>query len=103
MGLATLINKKLYSQDEIDAGKAALLMGFCGIGEGAIPFASVDPLRVIPSIMVGAVVAGNIAMFSGVTNIGLMWTNSSVNGSCRWCVNVLCCNSGRVYSNSTYG
>lgn len=69
MGLATLINKKLYSQDEIDAGKAALLMGFCGISEGAIPFASVDPLRVIPSIMVGAVVAGNIAMFAGVTNM----------------------------------
>lgn len=69
MGLATLINKKLYSEEEQDAGKAALLMGFCGIGEGAIPFATVDPFRVIPSIMVGAVVASNIAMFGGVTNM----------------------------------
>ncbi|MGL5973543.1 MAG: PTS fructose transporter subunit IIC [Oscillospiraceae bacterium] len=66
MGLATFIGKKYYSEDEIDAGKAAFAMGFCGITEGAIPFASVDPIRVIPSLIVGSVVGANIAMFFGV-------------------------------------
>ncbi|MGL5381007.1 PTS fructose transporter subunit IIC [Clostridium sp.] len=68
MGLATFLGKKHYSQDELDAGKASFAMGLCGITEGAIPFASVDPLRVIPSLMVGSIVGANIAMFSGVAD-----------------------------------
>ncbi|MDZ4956982.1 PTS mannose transporter subunit IIABC, partial [Clostridium perfringens] len=68
MGLATFLGKKYYSQDELDAGKAAFTMGLCGITEGAIPFASVDPLRVIPSLMVGSIVGANIAMFAGVAD-----------------------------------
>ncbi|MGL5151819.1 MAG: PTS fructose transporter subunit IIC [Clostridium sp.] len=68
MGIATFIGKKHYSQDEIDAGKASFAMGLCGITEGAIPFASVDPLRVIPSLVVGSVVGANIAMFTGVAD-----------------------------------
>ncbi|MGL4875103.1 MAG: PTS fructose transporter subunit IIC [Clostridium sp.] len=68
MGIATFIGKKHYSQDELDAGKASFAMGLCGITEGAIPFASVDPLRVIPSLVVGSIVGANIAMFSGVAD-----------------------------------
>lgn len=68
MGIATFIGKKHYSKDELDAGKAAFAMGLCGITEGAIPFASVDPLRVIPSLVIGSVVAANIAMFAKVTD-----------------------------------
>lgn len=37
-------------------------MGSVGITEGAIPFATADPLRVIPSIMVGSIV-GNVSAF----------------------------------------
>jgi|GEM_PF-6511848 len=37
-------------------------MGLIGITEGAIPFAAVDPLRVIPSIMVGGAAAGAVGM-----------------------------------------
>lgn len=66
MGVATFLGKNYYSEDEIDAGKASFAMGLCGITEGAIPFASVDPLRVIPSLMVGSIVGANIAMFAGV-------------------------------------
>ncbi|CND27395.1 PTS fructose-like transporter subunit EIIC [Yersinia pseudotuberculosis] len=55
MGLATLINRKNFTTEEREAGKAALVMGCVGITEGAIPFAASDPLRVIPSIMFGAV------------------------------------------------
>ncbi|GAB6168330.1 hypothetical protein JCM1393_07900 [Clostridium carnis] len=68
MGIATFIGKKYYSQDELDAGKAAFAMGLCGITEGAIPFASVDPLRVIPSLIVGSIVGANIAMFAKVAD-----------------------------------
>lgn len=68
MGLATFIGKKYYSKDELDAGKAAFAMGLCGITEGAIPFASVDPLRVIPSLVVGSIVGANIAMFTKVAD-----------------------------------
>ncbi|MDU1314549.1 PTS fructose transporter subunit IIC [Clostridium septicum] len=69
MGIATFLRKKFYSKEELDAGKAAFAMGLCGITEGAIPFASVDPLRVIPSLMVGSIVGANIAMLGKVTDI----------------------------------
>jgi fructose-specific PTS system IIC-like component len=59
LGLATLLNKKKFRGEEREAGKAALIMGCIGITEGAIPFAAADPLKVIPSIMVGGA-AGSI-------------------------------------------
>lgn len=68
MGIATLLNKRKYEKAEQDAGKAAIAMGFVGITEGAIPFAAKDPIRVIPSIMVGSMVGSVIAMMSGVTD-----------------------------------
>jgi len=54
LGLATLLGRKNFSGEEREAGKAALVMGCVGVTEGAIPFAAADPLRVIPSIMVGS-------------------------------------------------
>jgi len=68
MGVATLLNKKKYEEAEQEAGKAALAMGLVGITEGAIPFAAKDPLRGIPSIMVGSMVASVIAMLGNVGN-----------------------------------
>jgi fructose-specific phosphotransferase system IIC component len=66
MGLATLLRKKLWSVEEQEAGLAALAMGMIGITEGAIPFAAADPIRVIPSIVVGSAVAAAIAMVGRV-------------------------------------
>ncbi|MFK9093050.1 fructose-specific PTS transporter subunit EIIC [Bacillus salipaludis] len=66
LGLATFINKRKFSQTERDAGKASFTMGLFGITEGAIPFAAQDPLRVIPSIVVGSMVGSVVAMLSGV-------------------------------------
>ena len=66
MGLATLIRKKLWSHEEQDAGLAGLAMGMIGITEGAIPFAAADPVRVIPCIVLGSMVASVIAMLGGV-------------------------------------
>ncbi|WP_257347337.1 PTS fructose transporter subunit IIABC [Pseudalkalibacillus decolorationis] len=66
MGLATFINKKKYQETEREAGKATFTMGLFGITEGAIPFAAQDPLRVIPSIMVGSMTGSVIAMIGHV-------------------------------------
>jgi fructose-specific phosphotransferase system IIC component len=66
MGLATLARKKLWSVEEQEAGIAALGMGLIGITEGAIPFAAADPVRVIPSIVAGSMIASVIAMLGGV-------------------------------------
>jgi len=66
MGLATLIRKRLWSNEEREAGLAAIAMGLIGITEGAIPFAASDPIRVIPSIVIGSAVASAIAMAAQV-------------------------------------
>ncbi|CAI2028431.1 PTS fructose transporter subunit EIIC [Serratia fonticola] len=65
LGFATLIGRKYYSPEEREAGKAALLMGCVGVTEGAIPFAAADPLRVIPSIMIGSACAAVTAALVG--------------------------------------
>lgn len=69
MGLATLIGKwwkpGLWTDEQQESGYAALGMGTIGITEGAIPFAAGDPLRVIPSIMLGSMTASTIAMLAG--------------------------------------
>ena len=56
MALATVLFKKKFTQEEREAGKAAAIMGSIGISEGAIPFAANDPVRVLPSIVVGGMV-----------------------------------------------
>jgi PTS system fructose-specific IIC component len=66
MGLATLLNRKLWTEEQQESGYAALGMGMIGITEGAIPFAASDPLRVIPCIMVGSMTAAVAAMIGQV-------------------------------------
>ena len=66
LGLATVLGRRLWSEEERDAGWAALAMGMIGITEGAIPFAAADPVRVIPTIMAGSAVGSVIAMLGGV-------------------------------------
>lgn len=66
LGLATFINKRKFNKGEIEMGKASFTMGLFGITEGAIPFAAQDPLRIISSNMIGAMVAAVIAAIGGV-------------------------------------
>jgi fructose-specific phosphotransferase system IIC component len=66
LGLATLLRRRLWNDEEREAGLAGLTMGLIGITEGAIPFAAADPLRVIPCIIVGSMAASVIAMLGGV-------------------------------------
>ncbi|MGI5469073.1 fructose-specific PTS transporter subunit EIIC [Streptomyces sp. CA-132043] len=67
-GVATLIRRRLYNDQERETGLAALFMGCFGITEGAIPFAAGRPARVIPSNMLGGAVAGALAGLAGVTD-----------------------------------
>ena len=62
IALATIFFKKKFTPAEIKSGPVNFIMGFCFITEGAIPFAAADPLRVIPSLMVGSGVAGALSM-----------------------------------------
>jgi PTS system fructose-specific IIC component len=62
LGLATMIGRKLWSEEQRESGIASFAMGMIGITEGAIPFAASDPLRVIPCICVGSALASVIAM-----------------------------------------
>ncbi|MHA7277081.1 PTS fructose transporter subunit IIABC [Arthrobacter sp. Hz1] len=68
MALATVLDRRGFSVAERENGKAAWLLGAAFISEGAIPFAAVDPLRVIPASMLGSAVTGAIVMGSGVTS-----------------------------------
>jgi PTS system fructose-specific IIC component len=66
MALSSLIAPRLYTPVEHENGKAAWLLGASFISEGAIPFAAADPLRVIPSMMLGGAVTGAISMAADV-------------------------------------
>ena len=68
MALATTLRPKLFNENERENGKAAWLLGASFISEGAIPFASADPARVIPSTIVGGAIAGAISMGAHVAS-----------------------------------
>jgi fructose PTS system EIIBC or EIIC component len=61
LALATVARPHLFTVAERENGKAAWLLGASFITEGAIPFAAADPLRVIPSIMLGSAVTGGLS------------------------------------------
>jgi fructose PTS system EIIBC or EIIC component len=65
LALATQLRKKLFTESERENGKAAWLLGASFISEGAIPFAAADPIRVIPSIMLGSGVTGALVAVFG--------------------------------------
>ncbi|WP_423247351.1 fructose-specific PTS transporter subunit EIIC [Streptomyces decoyicus] len=67
-GLAALVRRHLYSEQERETGMAALFMGLFGISEGAIPFAAARPAQVIPANMLGGAVAGALAGMAGVAD-----------------------------------
>ncbi|MFD5236134.1 PTS fructose transporter subunit IIABC [Streptomyces tendae] len=67
MALATTVRGRLFNAAERENGKAAWVLGASFISEGAIPFAAADPLRVIPSSMVGGAVTGALSMAFGAT------------------------------------
>jgi PTS system fructose-specific IIC component len=67
IALSTTFNKKKWTADELKSGPVNYLMGLCFITEGAIPYAASDPLRVIPSCIVGSAAAGALTSLFKVT------------------------------------
>ncbi|WP_302046790.1 PTS fructose transporter subunit IIABC [Ligilactobacillus agilis] len=66
--IGTAFFKNKYTEDERRAGVTNWVLGFSFITEGAIPFATADPGRVIPSCIVGSAVSGAIV---GAMRIGI--------------------------------
>lgn len=60
--LATFFPKKIAKKDK-QAAYVNYIMGLSFISEGAIPFASADPLRTIPAFITGSAVTGALSMF----------------------------------------
>lgn len=59
--LATAFPRKIPKKDK-QAAYVNYIMGLSFISEGAIPFASADPLRTIPAFIVGSAVTGALSM-----------------------------------------
>lgn len=67
IALATLLFKKKFTKEERESGPTNFIMGLAFITEGAIPYAASDPLRVLPSCIIGSGVAGALSMLFGCT------------------------------------
>jgi PTS system fructose-specific IIC component len=67
LALATLIAKRQFTADELQAGKVATVLGLSFITEGVIPFAAKDPIRVIPACIAGSALTGGLSMLFGCT------------------------------------
>ena len=62
---AMIFFKRKFTKEQRGSIVPNYVMGLSFITEGAIPFAATDPLRVIPSMMVGSGVGGAIALALG--------------------------------------
>lgn len=62
IALTTMFFKNKFTEEERKAGPTNIVMGLSFISEGAIPFAASDPLRVLPSCIIGSAVAGALSM-----------------------------------------
>ena len=67
IALCTTFFKNRFTPSERKSGAVNYIMGLCFISEGAIPYAAADPLRVIPSCIVGSAVSGALSMAFGCT------------------------------------
>lgn len=66
IAFSTTFNKKKWTSEELKSGPVNYLMGLCFITEGAIPYAASDPLKVIPSCIIGSAVAGGLTSIFNV-------------------------------------
>ena len=62
IALSTTLFKNRWTKEERESGLVNYIMGLSFISEGAIPFAAKDPLRVIPSCIIGSATAGGLSM-----------------------------------------
>lgn len=65
-GFATLFFGKYFETNDRNAGLVNFILGSTHITEGAIPFAAKDPLRVLPTMMLGSSIAAVLTYMFGV-------------------------------------
>lgn len=65
LALAMIIFKRKFTQAQRGSIVPNFVMGASFITEGAIPFAAADPIRVIPSMMIGSGIGGALALALG--------------------------------------
>lgn len=71
VGIAALLAKSKYTEEEIHMAPGSILSGLVGITETALPYAFKDPLRIIASNMIGAAIGGAIMMGAGISTSGV--------------------------------
>ena len=65
IALCATIFRNRFTKKDREAGMVNYIMGLSFISEGAIPFAAADPIRVLPSCIIGSAVAGGLSMAFG--------------------------------------
>lgn len=63
IALCTTFFPNRFTEAERKSGPTNYIMGLSFITEGAIPFAAADPIRVLPSCIIGSGLAGALSMF----------------------------------------
>lgn len=89
---ATQFYKKYYTKEEINSGLVNIILGGTHITEGAIPFAAKDPIRVLPSLMLGSSIAASLTYMFGVqvpAPHGGFLVLPVVTGGIQWVVSIL--------------
>lgn len=66
LGLMATLFPRFFDKEDRAAGTSTAILGFCGITEGAIPYAVKDPLRIIPFQMLGGGVAAALILSSKI-------------------------------------
>lgn len=66
IALCTTLFAKYFTETERKAGKTCYFLGACFITEGVIPFAVSDPIRVIVSSVIGAMVSGFLTQYFNI-------------------------------------
>lgn len=67
IALSTTFFKNRWTETERKNGAINYIFGLSFITEGAIPYAAVHPLRIIPSCVVGSAIAGGLSWMFGCT------------------------------------
>lgn len=62
VALSTILFKNKFTEEERKSSPSCFVMGLSFISEGAIPFAAADPIRVLPSCIIGSAIAGALSM-----------------------------------------
>lgn len=67
VAISTTFFRNKYTKEERQSGVTNYILGLSFVSEGAIPFATVDPLRVLGSAILGSAIAGGLSQMWKVT------------------------------------